>query len=354
VSPLKHTKVTHPVIRLGISACLLGEQVRWDGGHKLDPWLADQLGRLAQYYPVCPEVECGFGVPREPFRLVGNPPAARLVTSRTKHDYTERMIRWARRKVRELAKEDLYGFIFQGKSPSCGIGRVQVYGVSGKDARTTSGQGLFAKAFIDHFPLIPVEDAGRIQGPQIRANFIERCIVMKEWRDVLRWQRRNSGSLLRFHLSHTLLILSHSPWHHRLMDKLVAGATAGATAALSAEYQRLLLEALRLMATPVKHGNVLQHVMGYFKKQLSRDERQELQDAIDGYREGHVSLIVPIRRINHYARLFNNVELLGQRYLLPKTLQFQVLELPEQPDTCASLPFVTRSRRQGHRLCPKW
>jgi uncharacterized protein YbbK (DUF523 family)/uncharacterized protein YbgA (DUF1722 family) len=320
--------VTHPVIRLGISACLLGEQVRWDGGHKLDPWLVDQLGRLVQYYPVCPEVECGFGVPREPFRLVGNPSAPRLVTSRTKQNCTERMNRWARRRVRGLTRENLYGFIFKGKSPSCGIERVRVYGVSGRDARTTSGHGLFARAFMDRFPLVPVEDADRMQVPQSRANFIERCIVMKEWRDVLRRQRRRSGELVRFHGAHTLLILSHSPRHHRLVNKLVAGAKAGQTAALYAEYQRLLLEALRLIATPVKHSNVLQHVMRYFRKQLSRDERRELQNTIDGYRGGHVPLIVPISRINYYARLFNNVELQGQRYLLPQTLQLQVLDLP--------------------------
>jgi uncharacterized protein YbgA (DUF1722 family) len=181
---------------------------------------------------------------------------------------------------------------------------------------------------MDRFPLVPVEDADRMQVPQSRANFIERCIVMKEWRDVLRRQRRRSGELVRFHGAHTLLILSHSPRHHRLVNKLVAGAKAGQTAALYAEYQRLLLEALRLIATPVKHSNVLQHVMRYFRKQLSRDERRELQNTIDGYRGGHVPLIVPISRINYYARLFNNVELQGQRYLLPQTLQLQVLDLP--------------------------
>jgi uncharacterized protein YbgA (DUF1722 family)/uncharacterized protein YbbK (DUF523 family) len=307
---------------------LLGEQVRWDGRHKLDPWLAGQLGRFVQYYPVCPEVECGFGIPREPFRLVGNPDAPRLVTSHTKQDYTARVRRWARRRARELERENLYGFIFKGKSPSCGIERVRIYGVQGKGASTSTGQGLFARAFIDHFPLIPVVDAGRIQEPQIRANFIERCIVMKEWRDVLRQQRRSRDELVRLHFAHKLLILSHSPRHQRLMDKLVARAKAMPPAALYAEYQRLLLEALRCKATPAKHVNVLQHIMGYFKKQLSRDERQELQDAINGYRAGQFPLIVPISRINHYARLFNNAELQGQRYLLPQTLQLQVRDLP--------------------------
>jgi uncharacterized protein YbgA (DUF1722 family)/uncharacterized protein YbbK (DUF523 family) len=314
-------------IHLGISSCLLGEQVRWDGGHKRDQWLADQLGRSVRYCPVCAEVESGFGVPREPLCLVGDPAAPRLVTSHTKRDHTGRMLQWARRRVRELEAADVDGFIFKGKSPSCGIERVRVYGVKGKGAPTSKGQGLFARAFMEHFPLIPVEDDGRIQEPRIRANFIERCFVMKQWRDGLRQQRRSRGNLVQFHTEHELLILSHSPWHCRIMGNLVARAKAMPMAALYAEYQQLLMEALRLKATPAKHSNVLQHIMAYCKRQLSRNERQELQDAIDRYRRGQVPLIVPISRINHYVRLFDLAFLKGQRYLHPPALQLQVRDL---------------------------
>jgi uncharacterized protein YbgA (DUF1722 family)/uncharacterized protein YbbK (DUF523 family) len=312
---------------LGISSCLLGEQVRWDGGHKLDQWLADQLGRFVRYYPVCPEVGCGFGVPREPLCLVGDPQAPRFVTSRTKQDHTKRMLHWARRRVRELEGEDLCGFIFKGRSPSCGIERVRVYGVKNKGAALPTGQGVFARVFVEHYPPVPVEDDGRLHNPQLRANFFERVFVMKQWRDSLRQHRRSRGDLVRFHTEHKLLILSHSPRHHRIMGDLVARAKAMPTATLYDEYQQLLMVALRLKATPSKHSNVLQHIMGYFKKQLSRDERQELQEVIDCYRRDQVPLIVPISRINHYIRLFDIAYLRQQRYLHPQTLQLQMRDL---------------------------
>jgi len=316
--------VSHPVIRLGISSCLLGEQVRWDGGHKLDQWLADQPGRFVQYCPVCPEVGCGFGVPREPLCLVGDPQAPRLVTARTKQDHTRRTLQWARRRVRELEGEDLCGFIFKGRSPSCGIERVPVYGVKNKGAAIAAGQGVFARVFKEHFPLVPVVDDRRLHNPQLRANFIERVLVMKQWRDGLRQHRRSRGDLVRFHSEHKLLILSHSPRHHRIMGGLVARAKALPIGALYAEYQRLLMEALRLKATPAKHGNVLQHSMGYFKKQLSPEARQELREVIASYRQGQVPLIVPVTLINHYVRLYDLAFLKGQHYLNPHPLELRL------------------------------
>jgi uncharacterized protein YbgA (DUF1722 family)/uncharacterized protein YbbK (DUF523 family) len=313
--------VTHSVIRLGISSCLLGEQVRWDGGHKLDQWLTDQLGRFVQYCPVCPEVGCGFGVPREPLCLVGDPQAPRLVTARTKQDHTGRMLQWARKRVRELYGKDLCGFIFKGRSPSCGTEGVPVYGVKGRSSPLSTGQGFFARAFMDHFPLVPVEDNGRLHNPQLRANFIERIFVMKEWRDGLRQQRRSRGDLVRFHSKHKLIILSHSPRHYRIMGDLMARATAMPRGTLYAEYQRLLIEALRFKATPAKHVHVLQHIMGYLKKQLSPEVRQELQEVIASYRQGQVSLIVPVTLINHYIRLYDLAFLTGQYYLTPHPLE---------------------------------
>ena len=145
-------------IKLGISTCLLGEGVRWNGGHKLDRFLTDTLGQFVQYCPVCPEVECGFGVPREPIRLEGDPLCPRLVSARTQQDYTKRMLRWARRRVRELEGEDLSGFIFKGASPSCGMKGVMVYNEEGVPA--ASGAGLFVRVFMNRFPLLPVEDEG--------------------------------------------------------------------------------------------------------------------------------------------------------------------------------------------------
>jgi uncharacterized protein YbgA (DUF1722 family)/uncharacterized protein YbbK (DUF523 family) len=306
---------------------LLGEQVRWDGGHKCNQWLADQLQRFVQYYPVCPEVESGFGVPREPLCLMGDPRVPRLVTSRTRQDHTGRMLQWARRRLRELEGADVDGFVFKDGSPSCGTAGVQVYRIHKKGRATTRAYGVFAGMFMEHFPLIPVEGDGRLQKPQLRENFIERCVVMKEWRDILRQHRRSRGELEQFHSKHKLLILSHSPRHYRIMGELVAHATGMPMTSLYAEYQHLLMEALRLKATPAKHATVLQHIARYLKKQLSSDQRQRLWEAIDGYRRGQVPLSVPISRVNRYVRLFDNVYLKGQHYLHPPTLQVQMRDI---------------------------
>lgn len=312
---------------MGISSCLLGEQVRWNGNHKRDQWLADQLGRCVRYYPVCPEVESGFDVPREPLCLVGDPRAPRLVTSRTKQDHTGCMLQWARRRLKELEGADLDGFIFKGRSPSCGTEGVRVYGIHKKGRASSRGQGVFASVFMEHFPFVPVEDDGRLHDPQLRENFIERCFVMKKWRNTLRQHRWSLSELVRFHTDHKLLILSHSPRHCRIMEELVARAKAMPMTDLYEEYQRLLMDALRLKATPAKHINVLQHITGYLQKQLSSDQRQGLRDTIDCYRRGQVPLIVVIERINHYVCLYDLAFLKGQRYLYPPTLQLLVRDL---------------------------
>lgn len=199
-------------IRIGVSSCLLGNAVRYDGGHQHDPFLTETLGRFFEFVPVCPEVECGLGVPRETLRLVGDPAQPRLMTTRTGIDHTERMLAWAVRRVRELEGEDLHGFIFKSRSPSSGMERVKVY-MDGKRAEK-KGVGMFARAFMDHFPLLPVEEDGRLHDILLRENFIERLFVYKRWRDLLQ-TRKTAGGLVDFHTAHKLLILSHSEEHYR-------------------------------------------------------------------------------------------------------------------------------------------
>jgi len=159
-------------IRLGISTCLLGEPVRYDGGHKHDAYLTDTLGRFVEWVPVCPEVECGLSVPREAMHLEGDLASPRLVTIRTHQDQTERMLSWARRRVEEQAREGLCGFVFKANSPSCGREGVPVYDARGMAQE--SGVGLFARLFMERFPLLPVEDEKRLYDAAIRAGFIER------------------------------------------------------------------------------------------------------------------------------------------------------------------------------------
>jgi uncharacterized protein YbgA (DUF1722 family)/uncharacterized protein YbbK (DUF523 family) len=308
-------------IRLGISSCLLGERVRWDGGHKLDRFLADTLGKFVEYVPVCPEVECGFEIPREPFRQVGDPDSPRLITSRTKIDYTDRMNRWAGKRVIELEKEDLCGFIFKSRSPSSGMERVKVYNEKGVPVK--KGVGMFARAFMEHFPLLPVEEDGRLHDPVLRENFIERIFAFKRWREGLE-EKQARGGLVDFHTKHKMLILAHSPENHRLMGKLVARVKEVPLKDLYEEYQKLFMETLRLKATPKKNANVLTHIVGYFKNQLSPDEKQELLEIIGLYREGTVPLIVPTTLINHYVRKYDQPYLKEQYYLHPHPLELQL------------------------------
>ena len=308
-------------IKLGISSCLLGEAVRWNGTHKLDRFLVDTLGKFVEYIPVCPEVECGFSIPREPFRLVGDPSSPRLVTSRTKIDYTERMTDWACKRVRELEKEDLCGFIFKSKSPSSGMEAVKVYNEKGVPVK--KGVGVFARAFMEHFPLLPVEDDGRLHDPKLRENFIERIFAFKRWRERLD-QKQSRGGLVDFHTRHKMLILSHSPEHYRVMGRLVARAKEVPPKELYEGYQKLFMEALRLKTTPKKNANVLNHILGYFKESLSGDEKQELLEIIDLYRQGTVPLIVPVTLINHYVRKYDQPYLKEQYYLYPHPLELQL------------------------------
>jgi uncharacterized protein YbgA (DUF1722 family)/uncharacterized protein YbbK (DUF523 family) len=307
--------------RIGISSCLLGNEVRWNSGHKHDKYLTGTLGKFVEYVPVCPEVEAGFGVPRESFRLVGDPDNPRLITFKSKTDHTDRMLAWAKKRVRELEKEDLCGFIFKSDSPSSGMIRVKVYNEKGMPHKV--GIGMFARAFMEHFPLIPVEDDGRLNDPMIRENFILQLFTMKRWRDNLA-RKRGMGKLVDFHTRNKLLLMSHSPKHYRLMGKLVADGKNMPIRDLYDQYQLQLMEALRMKTTIRKHINVLQHVMGYFKKQLSSDEKQELLEVFDHYRKELIPLIVPITLINHYVRKYDQPYLKQQTYLNPHPAELKL------------------------------
>ena len=307
--------------RIGISSCLLGHEVRWNGGHKLDKYLTHTLGQFVEYVPVCPEVEAGFGVPRESLRLVGDPDNPRLITFKSKTDRTDRMVAWARKRVKELEKEDLCGFIFKSDSPSSGMIRIKVYNEKGMPHKI--GIGIFARAFMEHFPSIPAEDDGRLNDPLIRENFILQIFTLKRWRDNVA-RKPGLGNLVDFHTRNKLLILSHSQKHYRLMGKLVADGKKMPVRELYHQYQLLLMEALKLKTTISKNTNVLQHLMGYFKKQLTGDEKQELLEVFDQYRREYVPLIVPITLINHYVRKYDQPYLRQQTYLNPQPLELKL------------------------------
>ena len=308
-------------LRLGISTCLLGERVRYDGGHKLDRFLRDTLRNYVDFVPVCPEAECGLGVPREAMHLVGQPERPRLLTVNTGIDHTERVLKWAKKRVRELEKERLSGFVFKSRSPSSGMREVKVYNDKGMPVK--KGVGIFARHFMEFFPLIPVEDDERLHDPVLRENFIQRIFVMKRWQDLLD-QKMNTGNLMAFHTRHKLLIRSHSQIHYRQLGRLVAESDKLPVDEVYKTYETVLMESLTLKTTRKKNTDVLQHMMGYFKKQLSKGEKRELLELIDQYRSGHFPLIVPITLINHYVRKYNQPYLKEQYYLNPHPLELQL------------------------------
>lgn len=307
--------------KIGVSSCLLGNKVRYDGGHKLDRYIADTLGRFVDFVPVCPEVESGMPVPRPAMRLVGDPEAPRLAVIKTGEDKTGQMLAWAGEKLDELAREELSGFIFKARSPSSGMDKVKVYSEDGKISRT--GAGIFARAFMDRFPLIPVEDDGRLNDPGLRENFIERVFARKRFMDA-----REKGPKLRdlvdFHARNKLLVLAHDPKTYGEMGRLVAGGKAMPTDELFDEYARLMNKAMVKRATPGKHANVLMHAIGYFKAELSADEKQELLEVIGDYKEGLVPLIVPVTLVNHFARKYGKDYLADQHYLRPHPLELKL------------------------------
>lgn len=305
--------MTRPII-LGVSSCLLGNLVRYDGGHQRDPYILHTLGQYVRYLPVCPEVECGMPVPRESLRLVGTPENPRLLTRKSGEDHTDTMETWAAGRLDALEKEDLCGFIFKGGSPSSGMERVKVYNEKGHMISKT-GVGIFAKAFMQRFPLTPVEEDGRLHDPVLRENFIIRIFALTRWREARKNMRL--GDLVAFHTDNKLLLLGHSTEHYREMGRLVARGKEMEADLLFKEYETLLLQALSRKGTRKKNTNVLQHMLGYFKHILPDTERQELLDLITRYHEGQLPLIVPITLIGHHVRKYDVGYLARQTYLNP-------------------------------------
>ncbi len=286
-------------IRLGVSTCLLGEAVRFDGGHKMDRFLVGTLGKYVQWVPLCPEVEIGLGTPRESLRLVGEPDSPRLVAPKSGADHTDDMQRWARMRLEQLAALDLHGYILKKASPSCGLYRVRVYRENG--IPTTDGRGIFAQELALHLPLLPLEEEGRLHDMPLRENFIQRVFAYYRWSRMLKEDPTPAG-LIRFHTGHKLTLMAHSPGTYREMGRLVAEAGNLEWEALTSRYGQLLMEGLKNLSSPGRHVNVLQHLMGFLKESLTSEDKQELLGAMEDYRRGYVPLIVPLTLMRYQVK----------------------------------------------------
>lgn len=301
-------------IRLGVSSCLLGRRVRYDGDHKHDRWITDTLGAHFEFVPVCPEVAIGLGVPRPPIRLVGDPGAPRAVgRDDPALDVTAKLAAYGRQMGREL--DGLSGYIFKARSPSCGMERVKVYGPAGG---SKNGRGLYAAAFMAEQPLLPVEEEGRLGDPGLRENFLERVFAYRRWQE-LAAAGITAARLVEFHTVHKLVLMAHGPEHYRVLGRLAARAGRGSVRALAGEYLHGFMSALQHRATPARHARVLLHLMGYLNKQLSREDQAELLDLIHAFRRGRLPLAVPVTLLRHHFRHHPNAYVTNQVYLQPAT-----------------------------------
>lgn len=302
-----------PRIRIGVSSCLLGEEVRYDGGHKRNGYLCESLARHFEFVPFCPEVAIGLGIPRPPIRLESRDDQVRAVGVRDPSlDVSEPLRDYGQAVA--ARNQDLSGYIFKKGSPSCGLERVKVYGAKGMPSG--KGRGLYAQALTQHLPLLPVEEEGRLMDPVLRENFIERVFVYHRWQQLLA-DGFSAARLVDFHTRHKFSILAHDEQRYRELGRLVSRAGELDTDELAQTYGETLMAALGRRATRRRHANVLMHVMGYLKRHLDADDKAELLELIDNYRLGQVPLIVPITLLKHHLRRNPDPYIQQQVYLSP-------------------------------------
>lgn len=300
-------------IRIGISACLLGHPIRYDGRHKLSRVCVDTLSRHFQLTPICPEVAIGLGTPRPPINLVGDPASPRAIgVEDSSLDVTD-----ALRSAGERAalKRDVCGFILMQKSPSCGMHGVKIMGGNGVTAQTT-GTGVFAAALIKACPALPIEEEGRLADPVLLENFISRVYVHAHW---LRLQREGltRQCLLAFHQRYKYQLMATHREQYQHLGRTVAESASIPLAEFAPGYFYKLMQALKQPATRGTHCNVLQHLAGYLKRDLNTLQKQELEQVITQYRAGAVPLSLPIALLKRYLSQYPDEYIAGQAYLQP-------------------------------------
>lgn len=306
-------KMSSP-IRIGVSSCLLGQKVRYDGGHKRDSFIADLLAQFVEFVPLCPEMEIGLGAPRDSIHLAEVNGTVRLVNPKTGMDLTDAMTAWTHRRLTLLEKEPLSGFVLKKDSPSCGMERVRVHH-DGKPP-TKEGVGLFAGLLLNRWPTLPVEEDGRLNDSRLRENFIERVFAYHRLEGFFGkfW---SVGDLVRFHTAEKLLLMAHEPAGYQELGRLVANAKGKPAATFATMYRTRFMEALKHLATTRRHVNVLSHAAGYLRDVATAEERRELLSVIDDFKRDLVPLVAPIVLLRTFVRTKNIAYLEGQTYLYP-------------------------------------
>ncbi len=300
--------------KIAISACLLGAEVRFNGGHKESRLCSQALSEHFDFVPLCPEVAIGLGIPRQPIRLIGNPTQPQAVGSVDStlnvttplHNYAVEMA---------AAHTDICGYIFMQKSPSCGLERVKVYQDGGRPAEL-SGRGIYARAFCDAHPDLPVEEDGRLNDPVLRENFMTRVYAYSAWQDLLK-QGITRRSLTEFHARYKYQLMAHHPVQYKTLGHLLGSLGKQDPRSIAPQYFSELMKALKKCATRRTHTNVLQHISGYLKQSISPEDKQEVQQLIGQYLHGIVPLVVPLTLLKHHFRLHPDPYISRQVYLQP-------------------------------------
>jgi uncharacterized protein YbgA (DUF1722 family)/uncharacterized protein YbbK (DUF523 family) len=311
----KEEKDMKDKIKIGVSSCLIGEKVRWNGDHKQDQYVREVLANYFEYVSICPEMEVGMGVPRETVALYGDLDKSQMISKKTQTNWTKPMERYIKGRINSLAHDDLCGYIFKSKSPSCGLGRVPVYSEFGSH-NVWHGPGMFAQAFTNKFPLVPTEDEGRLNDPRIRENFIVKVFSFYRLQELL-GKGFSLGALVTFHTRHKFLLLAHSRKHYDALGKIVAHAKSLKPSELKDQYGNIFMEALAFKATPKKNTDVLLHMMGFLKKILTKGEKEDILSTIEDYRKELLPLIVPVTLVRHQVKKHNIEYLQDQVYLNP-------------------------------------
>jgi len=301
-------------IKVGISTCLLGQKVRFDGGHKHDRYITDILGEYFEFVPVCPEVAIGMGTPREAVRLQGKVEAPYMVGVRSGKHWTTKMNEYSHKRVSLFKHQTISGYILKKDSPSCGMERVRVYSATGMPAR--NGRGLYAMELIKQFPLLPVEEEGRLNDIRLRENFIVRVFAYHRLRNLFKDSYKR-GELVKFHTIHKYLLLAHAPEYYKKLGKLVADIKKHTPAEMRDHYSELFMTALKYKTTTRKNVNVLQHIIGFLKKDLTDFEKRDILKVIEDYRNQLVPLIVPLTLLKHYLNKYEIEYIRDQVYMNP-------------------------------------
>ncbi len=305
-------------IPIGISSCLLGENVRFDGGHKRDAYITGTLSEYFDFVPFCPEMGIGLGVPRQTIQLVKIDKTIRCVGVKNPElDVTEQLREYAQLHREQHAQ--LCGYIFKKDSPSCGIAKVKVYN---KTVPQREGIGIYAQEMMRNNPLLPVEDEGRLGDAKLRENFIQRVYVLHRWKQLLA-EGLTPKSLTNFHARHKLIIMSHADY--RELGQLLAGLSKDNLQEVAERYILLLMQLLKIVVSRKNHVNVLQHIQGYLKKELTPDDKAELCELIERYRQGEVPLVVPLTLLKHHFRKAPDPYIEDSYYLSPYPQELQLI-----------------------------